>query len=636
MIEPSDAPPPSEDGPQQDEDPKPGGWSRAGRIARKTLKVVMWSAVGLYVTYLGAVNLLLNWTGFHTWLSAKQEIIDVEIESGYSWRPFSVHVEGLRMWVREGPVEVYFDVDEVEADYDPFPMKDRIITFTRVEGHGFDFRLRRRYREGELPSEAPSGLANFPEWGPLPAPVKGKMSDGDVSNNWNVDMQGIDVSLKNVWIDRGRYQGDLDLEGGFVLFTEQTIEVPTTRLDFAPGQLDVAGSTVSEAFSASVAAHMPTWSIAEPDIPKLLDGLVVELALTLPLRGTDAITNMADLDENTVAGSGLVMLDMGLADAKLRDGSYVVTVVKGLEVRLDGVRAEAEQLLVAAKHAEGRTRGSVRALGEARYGDWPLVRLTKMDIDGGIDIPSLLERPNGPKVDAHVHVAVPSLDLGEEQGLEALTIRGQGGAALHFKLEQNGDAMANLGVKSKIDARQPGVRFDGDVNVRLLARGDLRHKVLANLEGDVEAKAKHAGALPGKPWRLDAELGDGRAKPGKARLTVGLKMTRLDPLLDLHPIEKKVPDLAVALLDLRDVEVTTQVVYDEGRTTLKIVHAEAESFDAQGFASMGGAMPVEAAVLIEIAGSSWGLRFGGGSLSVTPFAGDDWARDNFGSVRPGG
>jgi len=637
MSAPSDPPSPeSHKEPKEEETPHAASpLGRAKRVALKMLKITLGTIVGLYVFYLVAVNVLLNWSGFHHWLSAKQGIIDVEIESGYSWRPFSVHVEGLRMWVREGPVEVFFDVEMVEADYDPFPMKDRIISFTRVEGHGFDFRLRRRYPEGKLPAEAPSGLAVFPNWGPLPAPVKGEMGDDDLSNNWNVDMQGIDVNLSSVWVERARYQGDLRVQGGFILFTERTIELPTIDLDFAPGQLDVAGSTVSEAFSSNIWAHMPTWSIAEPDIPKLLKGLEVEMALVLPVKSTEGITSMAELEENTISGSGLVMLDVGLADAKLRDGSFVTAQLSEVVARVDETRVQADQLLVAATHKEGRTRGSVRAIGEGKHGVWPLVRLTKLNADGGIDIPSLLEAPNGPKVDAHVHVAVPALDLGKAQGLDDMTVKGQGGAALHFKLERNGDAHANLGVQAEIDARQSGVRFDGDIKARILARGDLRHQHLANLEGDVEAKAKHAGALPGKPWGLDVELGDGKAEPGRARLTVGLRMTDVEPLLDLHPIDKKVPDLATALLDLSNVEVTSQVVYDEGQTTLKIVHAQTDSLDCQGFVRMKGGQ-TQAAVLIEVAGTSWGISFDGGGLSITPLAGDDWAKEHFAVVRTDG
>ncbi|MEM1034575.1 MAG: hypothetical protein AAGN82_29825 [Myxococcota bacterium] len=603
--------------------------ARALHLARRAGTLSLKFVVGVYVFYLVVVNAALNWGGFHRWLGSQQEIIQLEIERAYSWRPFSVHMENFEIWVREGPVEVYIAGDEVDADYDPWPMTDRVVAFSRVEGDGFELRLRLRYPEGERPSTAPRGLAEFPDWGPLPAPVTEPMSDGDLSNNWNVDMRGIDVALDQVWIDRVRYRGRLAVTGGFILFTEQTIELPRVEVKVDPGRLDLAGVPLSDAFTSTLGVELPQWSIADIDLERLVTTLRLDVDLDLPLASTEAITEMAEVSPSTVSGSGRVRLELGLAEGKVRDDSRLRVEGRDLQARVDESVAALDELDVDIAMNDQRLAGHVRAVGAGQHPPWPEVRLTKLDVEGGVDLPSILDGFDGPEMDAHVHVSVPHFSLGAAHGFEKARMKGKLGGALHVELRRNADAMANLGIEGKVTAQHGAARFEGPVAARLFARGDLRARRLANLRGHLEAESRRPA------WRSRVEVDRGRAEPGRARVLVGVEMSDLDPLLDLEPLDDRVPDLAAALLDLRHLSVASQLDYDDGRTTLRILRAEMESLESVGMVQFGGDQPPAGAIMIGVAGTTWGIEISGADVSVTPFVGRAWGRERFAALDEG-
>ncbi|AKU99170.1 hypothetical protein AKJ09_05834 [Labilithrix luteola] len=233
-----------------------GGTPRKRPLLVRLLRFTLIACASLFALYVVAINVFLSTSLFDKVVNATPDTIDIHFERGWSIVPSHIHAKKLSIRGRDSNVEWRLTLDEVafEVSFSSF-LKQRFAA-SNVHGKGISFRLRQRLDAPPSSPEEVEGLApiaGFPPYSVRPPkePSPEMWSDADY-HLWTAHLEGVVAEdVREVWIDRTRFEGLARIEGRFYLKPLRAVEVGPVHVTAFGGQVSTGKHLVAEAFEGS-------------------------------------------------------------------------------------------------------------------------------------------------------------------------------------------------------------------------------------------------------------------------------------------------------------------------------------------------------------------------------------------------
>ncbi len=179
---------------------------------------------------------LALWTGFVEWV-AKSEDLRLEISNpSYTIWPGRIHMKRVRVLVN-GETQFILDGHDLFASISVLELVKKRIHVKRLAAHDVIYQMRVQVEDTRGIEER---LAAYPKLEGLPGKnvvhEKAAEQTEEREGSWTVEVDGIDISVKELWFFEYRYLGDGKLKGGFTV-GPQLMEVRTAVQDLGPGEL---------------------------------------------------------------------------------------------------------------------------------------------------------------------------------------------------------------------------------------------------------------------------------------------------------------------------------------------------------------------------------------------------------------
>jgi hypothetical protein len=485
------------------------------------------------------------------------------------------------------------------------------------------FRLRRRRLAKDLTDEDREALPELDEIERDVVKEPDPNPDTDLSNNWNVRIDDVDAHFREIWIEGFRLRGDTQVAGGFYLRTEDLLRMPRTEVTFDGGAVTVADRAVASLDGrASVAISELSFRPESTGHP--LSPITIEADLRAALMEVGVLDRYLPMRDATFAGGegylsakgelaqGVMIrgttIDLDLYDLEASYDRMTLTTPVDLSVRSDGNDVEARLelggrlhlgdelptlvLSQALVHGHANAADLRQAIGKLRG---------TLDVQGGASSVHVAASGDGPRADVDRVAFSTQWELDEDgalSGAQAVTLKG---AAIRW-----GDA--------KYD--------ETELTGRFFARGRLQDD--AGLVADaVEGQVKMKGRRGSDAWQGELSIEEGYGTKTSGRVDATLALSSMAPVAAMPPIEKKVPDLAQALLDLDDAEVVARAQWSDGELRLIVDELEVDSGTVTGWLLFGRQAP-RGAVHVSLPVISVGVAIAEGNSNVTLSPDEEW------------
>lgn len=331
-------------------EPAPDRPSRKRRVLR-AVAVALAIVAGAEVLYLAAGNLLLSTPLVPALLNRKPEKRLVTWKRAWTVVPGRIHADGLALRVQNRPAQWLLSFDRATLDVDLPALATRRFHVVALRGDGASFRLRRRLDTRPEARLDPELLPPIPGLDDPPEPPPEALYDRPEGPGWRVDLDGVAVGVREVWIDHRRLRGEGRLTGSLSIRARSSVAMEDARLRLAGATLDVAGRPVAEGLDADLSARFdefdPTAHRGRAKVRFLsgsltLRGRVVDLGrLTARPRGEAGPRWLA------LGGEGALALRAGLDRGVVDPGSRLRIADARLTVDALGHRAEGRGRLIA-------------------------------------------------------------------------------------------------------------------------------------------------------------------------------------------------------------------------------------------------------------------------------------------------
>jgi hypothetical protein len=224
------------------------------RALVRLFRYVVIAAASLVILYLVAANVFLTRAVFDAIVDANPDIVDIHFERAWSIFPARVHAKNLSIRGRDSHVEWRITLDEVVFDVRASAFFKRRFEAHDVHGKGISFRLRQR------PDAPPADVTNIvpieglPPYSvrPPPTPAPDRWNDA-AYHLWGVRLDRVVAEdVREVWIDRTRFEGNARVEGGFDFQPVRFVVVGPLHVVAERGRVTTHKGIVTEAFDGSV------------------------------------------------------------------------------------------------------------------------------------------------------------------------------------------------------------------------------------------------------------------------------------------------------------------------------------------------------------------------------------------------
>jgi hypothetical protein len=196
--------------------------------------------------------------------------------SASSPSPGVVHIRGLILRDRDRATEWAFQADEVRLRYSVLALARRRVQILEVKGSGLSFRARSRPKPGAKKPDA-QHLPAIPGFGPEPPPRETGPRPPKKGSPWTMDVGGIDLPLREIWVNHVRWSGVGNLTGGFELKPGRTAGIGPAVVDIADGILHDEGVTILTATKGKIEGAFPSFAVKEypgSEVLKIVEGRI--------------------------------------------------------------------------------------------------------------------------------------------------------------------------------------------------------------------------------------------------------------------------------------------------------------------------------------------------------------------------
>ena len=326
---------------------------------RRRRRRILVTAMLLILAY-PVLGTLALWTGLVERLLASEDL-RLEIDNpAYTIWPGRIRMKRVKIMVN-GDTQFTLEGHDLVVNARIFPLFKRTLHVTELEANGVIYRMRVQVDSDQGIKER---LAAYPPLKELPGAKviredqAAKTEEREAS--WTVRVDGLDISVGELWFMEYRYIGDGTLRGGFLVGPNR-MQVSTAVQDLGPGQLRFGEKQViAERFGGRVTAQIP-----EVDPEAHADTSFLEFVTSrITLHGDIATLKhlSAYLDGITVAdGKGHFRTDLRLEKGRLGKESHIDYATDAIRVAGKGFGVKTDWKLeanVAGPDQTGVARGS--------------------------------------------------------------------------------------------------------------------------------------------------------------------------------------------------------------------------------------------------------------------------------------
>jgi hypothetical protein len=423
---------------------------------------------------------LALWTGFVEWV-AESEDLRLEISNpAFTIFPGRIHMKRVRV-LMNGDTQFILDGHDLFTSISVLELLRHRIHVTRLTAHHVAYQMRVQVEDTKGIEKR---LAAYPKLEGLPGKnvihEKAAEQTEEREASWTVEVDGIDIGVKELWFFEYRYLGDGTLKGGFTV-GPHLMEVRTAVQGLGPGQLRFGEKQViANAFRGQIDCDIP-----KVDPEAHADVSFLELVSARANLKADVVT-LAHVgaylppDMSLSKGAGPFEVDLFMEKGFLGKKSRLDFKTDALGLKGDGFGVATDWHL--AFDAQGEPGGF--PLGKSEFKS-TYVSLAKRDRE-------LTIQSHG----HHVEAALDTIRLGGSTDLKRAALRFPNIVSTDLD-----DLDVVLGDDSPLTMKggEAKASLDLDVDENYWARGPLKAQI-------IRSQAQVAGVTLGANTWLDAQV----------------------------------------------------------------------------------------------------------------------------------
>jgi hypothetical protein len=289
--------------------------------------------VGLYVLFLVVGNLFIKTGSLRSILNRHPEKLFIDYDTATMLWPGRLHVTQISVRGRDGNIEWIVLLDDADVSVGLFDLAKKRFHAERVRGDGVSFRFRQRLDKAEAIPSFTDGLPPIAGFADPPlqnVPVIPPATDPDAV--WSVSLENVEATnVREVWLDRYRYAGHSQVQGGFSLHPLREVTVGPAHADVLDGDVFLAKDVITSNVKGIVDCTMRAFD------PKAKSAVIVQsLTASAQLDGkfesAHFINKYTHDDPHFDHGKGPLHSNVRVRDGAFENGSLVRAQIKGLTV----------------------------------------------------------------------------------------------------------------------------------------------------------------------------------------------------------------------------------------------------------------------------------------------------------------
>jgi hypothetical protein len=579
------------------------------------------------------------WTGLVEWV-LKSEDLRVEIENpAYTIWPGRVHMKHVRI-LANGTTQFILDGHDLLFNVRVVELIKRRVHVTELSSHDVTYQMRVQVKDTKGIEER---VRAYPTLSGLPgtnavrrtAATNAEKKDPD----WTVQVEGLDVAVKELWFFEYRYLGKGHLRGGFMV-GPHVMEVTTAVQDLGPGEVHFGpDEVVAKDIRGQVTADIPRLNPSEhadAGFMQLVTARVNLRADVQSLRNLSAYAPGIFFSH----GAGPLALDVYLDRGQLGSKSHLDFETASFRVKGDGfgvgtdfalkfdAAGSPERLPIVQTSSKSTyvslARGS-REVTVQLHGHTEEARLDTIQLSRATDLKSASVRmPDIRCVDLRNlgGVLPPSVPV---------EVRG-GTLAGSLKLDMDSEYWTRGPLEldvSGLELEAAGVKVAGKLALRAQLRDNPKLGVhQANMTFTARDVGTRSGEQTTSGWWADLvgkELTYRSREPSAFDGVLSLRTQSLEPALEALADKKLVSDVVPTLTKLSDFRAGANI-HSSGPVADVSLASESDVWDVAGRVRRD-AKGVRFAVVVGGQAVSLGVADLGDGLELMPFAKSGWLNE---------
>ncbi len=385
------------------------------------------AVLSLYVLYVVGMNVFLSTSLFDRVVNQAPEMLDVHYRDGWSIFPGRIHARELSIRSSDNNVEWRLSIDEIEFDVHLLALVQRRFDVARAHGRGISMRIRQKLDAwpdtiDEIAQLPP--IDGFPAFSVRPAgPPSLERWEDSKYELWTIRLEDVIAEdVREVWIDRGRFEGDAHITGRFYLKPIRAVEIGPAHVLVRTGRV-TAGASAALANRVGGTADVT----AERFDPRAIEGNGVLRYFTI---GTDLSASLADPAMLPFGLPGDVTLSSEVDAPRLAVRIERGVLAPGTRIELETPRALVSKAniigyaavdltseVVEQPHgSELRAKATLKDVALVRADAVGVLRAPRIDVTADAHE---LDLATEPLRDAHAVIDVSDVDLPDASVLEA-------------------------------------------------------------------------------------------------------------------------------------------------------------------------------------------------------------------------
>ena len=620
--------------------------ARHRRGFTRTLRIVALVVVGLELSYLLGANLVLKTGLIERFINDEPQDLQVSFEKAWTIFPGRLQVQNFALRLQDENVQVWLRIPEARLRVSLHQLLARRFHVDDMKAEGLSFRIRGKISELERDAcraRAFPPIDGFPD-PPLASPEPPEPGTG--REKWTIEIEGIEATIKELWLFEYRYLGEARASGGFRLKPTERLRVHPSAAELMPGALTLGEKTVvAEQFGGKVECKVEDFELRNYRGLHVFQRISAKGSLTARLADM-SFTGVYVAPRAGVAikhGAGPLALEVELEQGTLMPGSRVTYHTDAIELETPPYRfigdAALEASVVGKNGASsGRAvlsgkRVSVHGKGAYARTEAAVVAAPRVQLD------STASRVDGDWSMQHASFDSASVTLDDVRLLNALLGAdgpvkfGGGGVHGHARAAITSEGWL-LG-KVEIAAHATELAILDKVVVR--ATGTLESELRQDL-------ARESGKLVGlkavfEPVSIKnaaGSSGNGRLgiddgivlyedlAPYGVKATLRARFPETEPVLAAFGVKLGgISKLAVAVTDLSDLRATAELRHDSVVTDVRVLDARTRGVKSAGRWRREG-RHARGAFLVETPLLQLGVTVDDDGASVSPFVPNGW------------
>ncbi|RYZ06135.1 MAG: hypothetical protein EOO73_17160 [Myxococcales bacterium] len=584
---------------------------------------------------------LALWTGFVEWI-AESEDLRLEIDNpSYTIWPGRVHLKRVVIWMN-GDTQFVLEGHDLFASISIWDLIHHRIHVKRLATHHVIYRMRVQVKDTQGSEKR---LAAYPKLEGLPGTNTVKVETAAKSEereaSWTVQVDGIDISVQELWFFEYRYLGGGRLRGGFTV-GPHLMEVRTAVQDLGPGELRFGEKQlIANNLRGQINCEIPAVDPEAHADASFLELVSARLMLRANVATLQHVTAYLPPDMSISKGAGPLAFDLFMEKGFLGKKSHLDFKTEALGIKGNGFGVATDWLLTfdAAAEPGGFPLGKSdfkstyfsvakrdRELTIQSHGHHVEAALDTIRLGGATDLKRAALR-----MPSIVSNDLDDLDVVFSDPSPVSVKGGEAKASLNLDMDENYWAKGPLKAEIlRTKAVVAGVTLAGNTWLNAGVRINPKKKV--NTLDDMSVRIRNASMNAGDEnvdgWWMNViakELTYRNTEPPSAEGSVSVRTKNLQPALEALAEKDVISDIVPVLTRLDDFRAKT-TFRKVGDNTDMTIESESDIWDVAGRVYT---TPKQTFMALVVGGQavSVGVAELGDGLKIRPLAKTDWLNE---------